>query len=119
MSEYSKGFIINSKRHYVLLDDQNTITFENQSWFNKSTDRICVTEGKECNENVNIIGNVNWTVIEVFYHIGNYFGDKSGMHFRKKSFYYDEQSYYNDNGEQIEYKKLPKEVRMTILGLPD
>ncbi|BAL01867.1 hypothetical protein OBV_p-00120 (plasmid) [Oscillibacter valericigenes Sjm18-20] len=112
--EVWKGFIIESKRHYFTYDEQNLFRLSDKDYFNTNTNSMCIFDGLECDEQGKILLENNRVImINSWYTIKNYFGDKSGRHKRNKNFYIYQNNFYNDYGEAI--KNLSREAKRALI----
>ncbi|MEG0898349.1 MAG: hypothetical protein RSF40_01385 [Oscillospiraceae bacterium] len=113
LSEVWKGFVIGSERHYFTYDEQNLFRLRDRSYFNTNTNTMCIFDGVECDATGKILPeNTRVIMINSWYTIKNYFGDKSGMHRRNKNFYIYKDNFYNEKGEAV--KNLSREAKQAL-----
>lgn len=74
------------ERKYFYTDECKKYLIKNKEWFNKNTDYICIYEGFETLEYSEKPISDKMYFINIGYHISNYFGDKTGCHFRNKDY---------------------------------
>jgi hypothetical protein len=110
-----KGFRIenNTIQRWFYTDENNALRLEQKPYFNKNTDSITIYKGFETNESSESPISDEIVYISVGYHIANYFGDKSGMHFRNKSYLLISGQIFkrNENGYFSEVTRLNKELK--------
>jgi hypothetical protein len=105
-----KSFQIGNNRHYFTYDEKTIFSLKGKDYFNTNTNSINIFNGVECDEYGKILtGEPKVILINSWYTIKNYFGDKSGMHKRNKNFYIYKDKIYNMNGEEI--KGLSRETK--------
>ena len=93
-------------------DETKRINIDNADWFNKNTDYVVIWIGYETMEYETkpISEPIKpMYLIDVGYHIANYFGDKSGCHYRDKWYVLKDNVLYKLNG----YEPSSIVVRMT------
>lgn len=112
MGEAGRGFHINGKQHMLLYNDDGIVKIEDKDYFNKNTQYINIIKGVECDERLIPINDKEIKMIEVVYIIANYFGDKSGHHWRTKKYMFIDGVLYNNDGEPV--KRIPKEVKQAM-----
>lgn len=115
MGKVGTGFKINSIQYMFLYNEDEVIKIEEQNYFNKNTQYINIVKGVECDCFLNPINDKEIKMFEVVYIIANYFGDRSGHHWRKKKYMLIDDNLYNDDGELI--KRIPKEIKMIMKGV--
>lgn len=109
MGKVGTGFRIDGIQHMFLYNEDEIEKIEEQSYFNKNTQYINIVKGVECDDFLNPINDKEIKMFEVVYIITNYFGDKSGHHWRSKKYMLIDDILYNGNGEEV--KRIPKEVK--------
>ena len=110
-----KGFRTesNGKQKYFYTNENTIIKFKDKPYFNKNTDSVIVYKGFETKINSDVAISGKSIYIEVVYHITNYFGDKSGMHFRNKKYVLVNNTIFQQclYGEVKKITRMPKELR--------
>lgn len=103
----SKG----DKNRFLLYDKEDIIVVNNhKDYFNKNTHKVWCVKGYECEQyEFKPINDKEIIQFEIVYNISNYFGDKSGLHWRRKRYYFVENKLYKENCGEV--KKLTKELR--------
>jgi hypothetical protein len=110
LGEIWKSFCVNDKRHYFTYDEKDIFRLSHKDYFNTNTESMAIFSGFKCNEYGVLFGPREKVIlINSWYTIKNYFGDKSGKHKRNKNFYIYQGKIYNDQGEKIE--KLSREAK--------
>lgn len=113
-SPYWKGFILpDGKQRWMYTDEKSAIKLNNKDYFNKNTIGIIVRRGYETEENkTEPISDIMY-YISIDYKIDNYFGDKSGMHYRSKRYVVMGNKIYQQLklGEVKEVKRITKELK--------
>ena len=99
------------KRRWFFTDGVQ-INIENKEWFNKATDAISILKGYETEEYSKVPVSELMYRISIEYQIANYFGDRSGMHYRRKEYVLiGDKLYKQVKGEGTEVKKITKELK--------
>lgn len=113
-SPYWKGFYLpDGKQRWMYTDEQSAIRLNNKDYFNKNTIGIIIRKGYETEENkTEPISDVMY-YISIDFKIANYFGDKSGRHYRSKRYVMISDNIYQQLqlGEVKEVKRLTKELK--------
>lgn len=115
-SPYWRGFrLTDGKQRWLYTDEQSAIRLHNKDYFNKNTISIIIYRGYETDENdTNPISDIIYLIC-IDYIISNYFGDKSGMHYRSKRYVLvDDKLYRQLQCEVREVTRLTKELKGTI-----
>lgn len=113
--KYWKGFRTESDglQRYFYTDEKNALILREKPYFNKTTDGVTIFKGFETKENSEIPISPEIIYIAIYYHISNYFGDKSGKHFRSKRYLIIDDKILQqcDFGEVKEVNRLTKELK--------
>lgn len=110
---YWKSFRLpDGKIRWFYTDEESKLSIKDKKWFNKHTTSICIHKGYETEENgTEPISDMLYR-IAIDYKIANYFGDRSGMHFRSKVYILvGDKLYKQDKGEAIEVTRMTKELK--------
>ena len=110
---YWKSFRLpDGTRRWFYTDEESVLRIVNKEWFNKATMGISIHKGYETEENsTEPISDMIYH-ISIDYHILNYFGDTSGMHYRSKLYMLvGDKLYKQENGEGTEVKRITKELK--------
>lgn len=100
------------KRRYFYTDEESVLRIVDKKWFNKSTMEISIHKGYETEEYSEVPVSEMIYRIAIDYQIVNYFGDRSGMHFRSKVYMLiGDKLYKQDKGEGVEVTRLTKELK--------
>lgn len=116
---YWKSFRLpDGKRRWFYTDEKSKISIKDKEWFNKNTTSICIHRGYETEEYSEMpISEMIYHIV-IDYKIANYFGDKSGMHFRSKIYMLiGDKLYKQDKDEGTEVTRMTKELKGTLKGL--
>lgn len=116
---YWKSFrLLDGKTRWFYTDEESKISIKDKDWFNKNTTSICIHKGYETEEySVEPISDMIYR-IAIDYRIANYFGDRSGMHFRSKVYMLiGDKLYKQDNGEATEVTRMTKELKGALQEL--
>lgn len=99
------------ERRYIYTDEDSAKKITDKEWFNKNTQDITIYTGYETEEyNTAPISESIYYII-INYQISNYFGDKSGMHYRNKEYVLiGDKLYQQKGGSGTEVKRLTKEL---------
>ena len=97
---------------WFLTEDETKVYLTDKEWFNKNTTSVCIHRGYETEEySTEPISEMIYH-IDIEYQILNYFGDRSGMHYRHKEYMLvDGKLYKQVKGEGIEVKRMTKELK--------
>lgn len=100
------------KLRWFYTDEKSKLRITNKKWFNKTTTGISIHRGYETEENSpNPISETIYH-ISISYKIQNYFGDKSGVHFRSRVYMLvDEKLYKQEDSAGVEVKRMTKELK--------
>ena len=98
---YWKGFkLSDGKQRWLCTSDADQVKISKADWFNRQTAEASTKA---------VSGNIY--MITVVCSIKNYFGDKSGHHYRNKNYIYKECVLYKlDCNQGIEVKRVTKEL---------
>lgn len=110
---YWKSFRLpDGKMRWFYTDEQSRIKVEDKKCYNKNTTCISILKGYETEEySEKPISEMIYR-IAIDYKIANYFGDRSGMHFRSKEYMLiGDKLYKQDKGEGIEVTRMNKELK--------
>lgn len=102
------------EERYFYTNDNKSISLENKPYFNKNTDGATIWKGFETKRGSEVpMSDKEIIYIELRYHIANYFGDKSGRHFRTKHYVLIDNSIFQQIsfGEVKEVAKRSKELK--------
>lgn len=116
---YWKSFRLpDGKMRWFYTDEESKISIKDKDWFNKNTTSICIHKGYETEEySAEPISDVIYR-IAIDYRIANYFGDRSGMHFRSKVYMLiGNKLYKQDNDEATEVTRMTKELKGALQEL--
>lgn len=116
---YWKSFrLLDGKMRWFYTDEESKISIKDKDWFNKNTTSICIHKGYETEEySTEPISDMIYR-IAIDYRIANYFGDRSGMHFRSKVYMLiGDKLYKQDNGEATEVTRMTKELKGALQEL--
>ncbi len=116
---YWKSFRLpDGKMRWFYTDEESKISIKDKDWFNKNTTNICIHKGYETEEySTEPISDMIYR-IAINYRIANYFGDRSGMHFRSMVYMLIEDKLYKqDNGEATEVTRMTKELKGALQEL--
>lgn len=93
-------------------NEKTVLRITDKEWFNKATTEIIIHKGYETEEySTDPISDMIYC-IEIEYQILNYFGDKSGMHFRRKEYMLvGGKLYKQERGYGIEVKRVTRELK--------
>lgn len=110
--------LLDGKMRWFYTDEESKISIKDKDWFNKNTTSICIHKGYETEEySTEPISDMIYR-IAIDYRIANYFGDKSGMHFRSKVYMLiGNKLYKQDNGEATEVTRMTKELKGALQEL--
>ncbi len=111
---YWKSFRLpEEKQRWMYTDEKSAIRLYDQEYFNKNTIRIIIYKGYETEENQTEPLSDLIYYISIDYKIANYFGDKSGMHYRSKRYIMYEDKIYQQQqfGEVKEGQRITKELK--------
>ena len=110
---YWKSFRLpDGKIRWFYTDEKSRVIIKDKEWFNKNTISICIYKGYETEEYSEKPVSEMIYRIAIDYQIANYFGDRSGIHFRSKIFMLiGDKLYKQDKGEGIEVTKITKELK--------
>lgn len=107
---YWKSFyLMDGKQRWLYTDEKSAIRLKDKEYFNKNTIGIVIYKGFETEKKSKepISGMIYLICID--YQITNYFGDKSGMHYRNKRYVVTGGNIY----QQLEYGLVKEVKRMT------
>ena len=116
---YWRSFrLLDGKLRWFYTDEQSKISIKDKDWFNKNTTSISIYKGYETLENsTEPISDVIYR-IAIDYQIVNYFGDKSGKHYRSKIYMMiNDKLYKQENGASIEVNRITKELKGILTEL--
>lgn len=116
---YWKSFRLpDGKMRWFYTDEESKISIKDKDWFNKNTTSICIHKGYETEEySSELISDMIYR-IAIDYRIANYFGDRSGMHFRSKVYMLiGDKLYKQDNEEATEVTRMTKELKGALQEL--
>lgn len=116
---YWRSFrLLDGKQRWFYTDEQNKISIMDKEWFNKNTIGICIHKGYETKENdTEPISDMIYR-IAIDYKIANYFGDKSGRHYRSKIYMLiGDKLFKQENGEAVEVNRMTKELKGALAEL--
>lgn len=116
---YWKGYKLpDGKQRWFYTDEESALRIDNKEWFNKNTIGICIYKGYETEETSETPVSEMIYRIAIDYQITNYFGDRSGMHFRSKLYMLiGDKLYMQKNGEGVEVKRMTKELKGALREL--
>lgn len=84
---YWKGFhLSDGKQRWLYTDEESAIRLNNKDYFNKNTLGIIIYKGYETEKYKEEPISDMIFYISIAYQIANYFGDRSGMHYRNKRY---------------------------------
>lgn len=109
ISPYWRTVRVSGIRKWVYLDRVHRIV--GKEWFNMPTMGISVYIGYETEEHSTTPISNELYYISVDCHVANYFGDKSGMHFRSKDYVLIDGILYKQDGDGLEVKRITKELK--------
>lgn len=113
-SHYWKGFrLLDGKQRWLYTDEQSAMRLNNKDYFNKNTIGIIIYKGYETDENKTEPISDTIFYISIDYRIENYFGDKSGKHYRNKRYVVVDDNIYQQlqYGEVKEVKRVTRELK--------
>lgn len=104
--------LTDGKMRWFYTDEKSAIRIPKKEWFNKSTTHIIIHKGYETNSHgTEPISKMIYRV-SINYKIANYFGDRSGMHYRSKNYMLiGDELYKQENGEGVLIKRITKELK--------
>lgn len=116
---YWKGFkLSDGKQRWLCTSDADQVKISKADWFNRQTEYIVIYKGCETAEASTKAVSGNIYMITVVCSIKNYFGDKSGHHYRNKNYIYKECVLYKlDCNQGIEVKRVTKELRGILTNI--
>lgn len=106
-------------KRFFYTDETQKISIKNAEWFNKNTDYVVVWIGYETTEYGTEPISEPMYMIDVGYHIANYFGDKSGCHYRDKWYVFKDNVLYKTNGYEpsIIVTRMTKELKGILISI--
>lgn len=111
---YWKGFKLpDGKQRWLYTSDADQVKISKADWFTRQTEYVVIHKGYETAESsTKAISGIIY-IITVVRSIRNYFGDKSGYHYRSVYFIYrDGVLYKSDSCNQVvEVKRITKELK--------
>lgn len=124
---YWKSFyLMDGKQRWLYTDEKSAIRLKDKEYFNKNTIGIVIYKGFETEKNSKEPISDMIYLICIDYQITNYFGDKSGMHYRSRRYVVTGNNVYRPLKiyQQLEYglvkevKRMTKEIKGALSELP-
>ena len=107
-----RSFRVNDERKFIYTNEADVKEISKKEWFNNSTDNIKIYIGYETEQYYTEPISDKMYLIDIEYHINNYFGDKNGFHFRTKTYVlYNGKLYKNESGLGKEAVRITKELK--------
>lgn len=110
---YWKGFkFTDGKQRWLCTSDADQVKILKAEWFNQQTEYVVIHKGCETAESSTTPISGIVYIITVVCSVRNYFGDKSGHHYRNRDYVYKDGTLYKlDLNQGIKVKKFTKELR--------
>lgn len=110
---YWKGFKLpDGKQRWLCTSDADQVKILKEDWFNQQTQYVVIHKGCETAESSTTPISGIVYIITVVCSVRNYFGDKSGHHYRNRDYVYKDGTLYKlDLNQGIKVKKITKELR--------
>lgn len=113
-------YLMNNNLRWLYTNEKSALRIKGKEYFNTTTESITIYKGYETEEkSTKPISDVIIYYINVCCRVTNYFGDKSGYHFKSKNYVVIGNNIYQqmENGYVKKVKRLSKELKgaMTVI----